>query len=57
MRTLRFPHPLALLLGAIALAAALTWVLPAGRFQRRDDAATGKSVVVPGTFARVAPAP
>ncbi len=54
---LRFPHPLTLLVGVIALAAALTWVLPAGRFQRRDDPASGRSVVVPGTYARVEAAP
>lgn len=35
------------------LAAALSWVLPAGKFQRREDPATGRSVVVAGTYARV----
>ena len=49
----RFPHPLTLLVVCIALAAALTWILPAGRFQRREDAATGRSVVVAGTWHRV----
>ena len=37
------------------LAAALTWLLPAGQFERREDPATGRSVVVPGTYARVEP--
>jgi uncharacterized ion transporter superfamily protein YfcC len=50
---LRFPHSLTLLVGCILLAAALTYVLPAGEFQRRDDPATGRSVVVSGTYARV----
>lgn len=54
---MRFPHPLALLIGCIALAALLTWVLPSGQFTRRDDAATGRSVVVAGTYAPVAPTP
>jgi uncharacterized ion transporter superfamily protein YfcC len=54
---IRFPHPLALLVGCVLLAAALTWVLPAGRFERREDPATGRSVVVPGTYARVEPHP
>jgi uncharacterized ion transporter superfamily protein YfcC len=54
---LRFPHPLALLVGCVLLAAALTWVLPAGKFERRDDPATGRSVVVPGTYTRVEPHP
>ena len=53
MAASRFPHPLTLLVACIALAAALTWVLPAGRFDRRDDAATGRSVVVAGTWHRV----
>lgn len=50
MRKLRFPHPMTLLLGCILLAMALSWVLPAGEFARRDDPATGRSIVVPGTF-------
>jgi uncharacterized ion transporter superfamily protein YfcC len=47
---LRLPHPLVLLLAGIAIAAALTWVLPAGEFDRRDDADTGRRVVVAGTY-------
>jgi uncharacterized ion transporter superfamily protein YfcC len=39
------------------VAAALTWILPAGEYQRREDPATGRSVVIPGTYARVAPKP
>lgn len=49
----RFPHPLTLLVGCVLLAAALTWVLPAGEYQRREDPATGRSVVVPGTYRRI----
>jgi uncharacterized ion transporter superfamily protein YfcC len=52
-----FPHPLALLVGCVLLAAALTWVLPAGKFERRDDPVTGRSVVVPGTYHGVEPQP
>ena len=48
--TWRLPHPLVLLLGGVAVAAALTWVLPAGEFNRRDDEATGRRVVVAGTY-------
>lgn len=51
------PHPLILLLGGVLVAVALTWVIPAGSYQRRVDDATGRSVVVPGTYAQVAPAP
>lgn len=50
--TNRFPSPFVLLVGCILLAAALTWILPAGRYERRPDPATGRDVVVPGTFAR-----
>jgi uncharacterized ion transporter superfamily protein YfcC len=53
LKKIRFPHPLALLVGCVLLAAALTWVLPAGRFDRREDPATGRSVVVPGTYTQV----
>jgi uncharacterized ion transporter superfamily protein YfcC len=47
---LRFPHPLTLLVGFIALAAAMSYVLPAGQFERRDDPVTGRKVVVAGTY-------
>ena len=50
---MKFPHPLALLTGCIALAAALTWVLPAGQFDRRHDDVTGREIVVAGTFHHV----
>ncbi|MGH7445741.1 MAG: YfcC family protein, partial [Longimicrobiales bacterium] len=53
----RFPHPLALLTLCILLAAVLTWVLPAGEFQRVDDPETGRTVVVAGTYTAVEPAP
>ncbi len=57
MTRLRFPHPLTLLLACIALGAVLSWVLPAGEYQRRQDAATGREVVVPGTYHAVEAAP
>lgn len=53
----RLPHPLVLLLACTALAALLSWVLPAGEYERRDDPATGRRVVVAGTYHRVDPAP
>ncbi len=46
----RFPHPLALLLGCVLLAAILTHFLPAGSYERRDEKATGRRVVVAGTY-------
>ncbi|MEP6609645.1 MAG: Na+/H+ antiporter NhaC family protein [Burkholderiaceae bacterium] len=50
----RLPHPLVLLLTGVAVAAALTWVLPSGEYQRRADPKTGRQVVIPGTFAPTA---
>ena len=44
------PHPLVLLAGCVVLAAAASYVLPAGEFDRADDEATGRSVVVAGTY-------
>jgi len=53
----RFPHPLALLVGCILVAAALSWVLPAGEYQRVEDRETGRTVVVAGTYAPVEATP
>lgn len=47
---LRLPHPLALLTGCILLAAVLTWLVPAGEYDRQEDEATGRTVVVAGTY-------
>ena len=41
----RFPHPLTLLVGFIGLAAVMSYLLPAGQFDRRDDPVTGRKVV------------
>lgn len=49
-RRLRLPHPLVLLVGFVLVAAALTWVVPAGAYDRQEDPATGRQVVVPGTY-------
>jgi len=54
---MKLPHPLLLLLAGVAICAALTWVLPAGEYDRRDDPDTGRRVVVAGTYHRVDPAP
>jgi uncharacterized ion transporter superfamily protein YfcC len=54
---MKFPHPLTLMVGCILIAAALSYLLPAGQFERRDDPVTGRRVVVAGTYHRVEPAP
>lgn len=53
----QLPHPFVLLLGAVGVAAALTWVIPAGEYQRRTDADTGRTVVIAGTYERLDAAP
>lgn len=53
----RLPHPLVLLTGFVLLGAALSWVLPAGSFERVVDEATGRTVVVAGTYQEVEPDP
>ena len=52
-----FPHPLVLLVAGILLAAGLTWVVPAGQYDRRMDPVAGRKVVVPQTYHRVPPQP
>ncbi len=47
---MRLPHPLVLVGGAVLVAALLTWILPTGQYDRRDDAGTGRRVVVAGTY-------
>lgn len=54
---MKLPHPLILLIAGVAACAAMTWILPAGEYDRRDDPATGRNVVVAGTYHRVDPAP
>jgi len=54
---LTLPQPLVLLLGGVAVAAALTWILPAGRYERRLDPATGRQLAVAGTYTQVDASP
>lgn len=57
MRRPEFPHPLTLLTCGVLLAAALSYILPAGQFDRVEDEATDRTVVVAGTYERVERAP
>ena len=54
---IRFPHPLILLVAGVLLAALLTWILPAGEYNRTHDPVTDRDVVVAGTYHTVAAAP
>ena len=53
MPKLAFPHPLTLLVACTLLAAAASYVVPAGEYERREDPATGRKVAVAGTYHRV----
>ena len=53
MALARFPHPLTLLTGCILTAALGSYVLPAGQYDRRSDPATGRQVVIAGTYHHV----
>lgn len=53
MAKFRLPHPVVLLVGVIAVAALVTWLVPAGEYQRMLNEATGRTVVVPGTYAQI----
>ena len=50
---MRLPHPLTLLVGCTIIAAALTHVLPAGKFDMREDPASGRKVALAGSYHRV----
>src|SRR5437764_1206207 len=45
--------PLLLIGSIIVLAAILTWILPAGQFDRQTDPQTHRTVVVPGSYKSV----
>lgn len=55
--SIRFPHPLVLLFACVVLASLMSYVLPAGEFDRQQDAATGRQVVVSGSYHSVEPSP
>ena len=54
---MKIPHPVILLVAGVAVCAVLTWILPAGEYDRRDDPGTGRRVVVADTYHRLEPAP
>ena len=54
---MKFPHPLSLLFVCVAVAAASTWVLPAGQYDRHKDEATGRDVVTAGSYRPALPNP
>lgn len=50
---LRFPHPVVILLLFILVATVLTYLIPSGEYERVIDEATGREVVVQGSYEQV----
>lgn len=44
------PHTYVLIFSLILIATAMTWVVPSGAFDRVKDIATGKTVIIQGTY-------
>lgn len=53
----KFPTAFTILFFLIVVVAALTWIIPAGEYDRAVNEALGKEAPVPGTFHTVEPAP
>ncbi len=50
VRKKKNPHPMLLMALVVLFCAVLTYVIPAGRFDRVLDQTTGREVIVPGSF-------
>jgi uncharacterized ion transporter superfamily protein YfcC len=55
--TSRFPTAYTILFGLILFVAALTWIIPAGQYQRVMNEDVGREIAVAGTYSEVAPNP
>ncbi|MFC5448807.1 YfcC family protein [Paenibacillus aestuarii] len=53
----KMPHTYVILVILVFVAAALTYAIPAGKFERVKDKVTGKSLVVTGSYQYVDPSP
>ncbi|PRY90421.1 YfcC family protein [Mongoliibacter ruber] len=52
MKKISFPHPMIIMLAFVVLATILTYLIPAGQFQRTIDENTGREIVVQGSYAQ-----
>lgn len=52
-----FPHPMIIMLAFVGLAAILTYIIPAGTYDRILDEGTGREIVVEGSFKQVEKTP
>jgi len=53
----RMPHTYVILVIMVLVAAVMTWLIPAGAFDRVADEASGKQLIVPGSFHAIAATP
>ncbi|WP_296422911.1 YfcC family protein [Yoonia sp.] len=53
----RFPSAFTILFALIVIVAALTWVIPAGQYDRAEDTVLGRNMPLPGTYKLVESAP
>ncbi|WP_110654175.1 YfcC family protein [Salinicola halimionae] len=53
----RMPHTYVILIIMVLVAAVMTWLIPAGAFDRVADEASGKQLIVPGSFHAIASTP
>lgn len=53
----RFPSAYTILFALIVLVAGLTWIIPAGQFDRVESEAVGRAIAVAGTYKTVEPNP
>lgn len=53
----KFPTAFTILFGLIVVVAALTWIIPAGQYERAMNETLGKEAPVPGTYHQVEPNP
>ncbi len=53
----KFPTAFTILFGLIVVVAALTWIIPAGQYERAMNETLGKEAPIPGTYHLVEPDP
>lgn len=56
-RSFQMPHAYVLMLVIIVFCVILTWIMPAGNFERVVDPELGREIVVPGSFTSVESSP
>jgi uncharacterized ion transporter superfamily protein YfcC len=53
----KFPTAFTILFALIVVVAALTWIIPAGQYERAMNETLGREAPVPGTYTQVEPNP